>query len=84
MGRARVGSRGDRPDAGLVASTQLGLLVERMEDDLGAFLNRADDRVIADDDKLDEAIRRTVRQVAMDEVGKKPEVTVVVSRLMAD
>lgn len=59
-------------------------LVERMEDDLAEFLNRADDRVIADDDKLDEAIRRTVRQSAMDEVGKKPEVTVVVSRLMAE
>lgn len=59
-------------------------LVERMEDDLADFLNRVDDRVIADDDKLDEAIRRTVRQAAMDEVGKKPEVTVVVSRLMAE
>ena len=33
------------------------------------------------DDKMDEALRRIVRQVAMEEIGKKPEVTVVISRL---
>ena len=33
---------------------------------------------------LDEALRRIVRQVAMEEIGKKPEVTVVVSRLMSE
>jgi ribonuclease J len=37
-----------------------------------------------DDDRLDEAIRRIVRQVSMEEIGKKPEVTVVVSRLQAE
>jgi ribonuclease J len=36
---------------------------------------------LADDDKLEEAIRRVVRQVAMEEIGKKPEMTVVISRL---
>ena len=39
---------------------------------------------LRDDDKLDEALRRIARQVAMEEIGKKPEVTVVVSRLMAE
>ena len=34
-----------------------------------------------DDEKTEEAIRRIVRQVAVEEIGKKPEVTVVVSRL---
>ena len=32
----------------------------------------------------EEAVRRVVRQVAMEEVGKKPEVTVVVSRLTTE
>ena len=40
--------------------------------------------MLSDDDKLDEAVRRIVRQVAVEEIGKKPEVTVVVSRLQAD
>ena len=41
-------------------------------------------KVMADDGKLEEEIRRTVRQVAMEEIGKKPEVTVVISRLVAE
>jgi ribonuclease J len=40
--------------------------------------------VLRDDEKLDEAIRRIVRQVSIEEIGKKPEVTVVVSRLQAE
>jgi ribonuclease J len=36
---------------------------------------------LSNDDKLDEALRKIVRQVAMEEIGKKPEVVVVVSRL---
>ncbi|TKA96301.1 ribonuclease J [Cereibacter changlensis] len=57
-------------------------LAETLENQLGEFLSRAGAKVLRDDDKLDEAIRRIVRQVAMEEIGKKPEVTVVVSRLM--
>ena len=56
-------------------------LAEVIEDDLAEFLSRADGRTLGNDDKLDEALRRIVRQVAMEEVGRKPEVTVVVSRL---
>ena len=59
-------------------------LAETIESDLGEFLGRADDRIVRDDDKLDEAIRRIVRQVSMEEIGKKPEVTVVVSRLQTE
>ncbi|MBI1217704.1 MAG: MBL fold metallo-hydrolase [Rhodobacteraceae bacterium] len=59
------------------------LLAEVVEADLSEFLGRADTRLLANDDKMDEAVRRVVRQVAMEEVGKKPEVTVVVSRLLA-
>ncbi|MFZ0097525.1 MAG: hypothetical protein WAK98_03505, partial [Gemmobacter sp.] len=38
-------------------------------------------KVMRDDDKLEETVRRIIRQVAVEEIGKKPEVTVVVSRL---
>jgi len=59
-------------------------LTETLETELGEFLSRIEDRVLQDDEKLDEAIRRIVRQAAMEEIGKKPEVTVVVSRLQAE
>ena len=36
------------------------------------------------DKKLDEAIRKITRNVAMEEIGKKPEVKVIISRLAAD
>ncbi|WP_296761981.1 ribonuclease J [Sediminimonas sp.] len=56
-------------------------LVEVLEDDLARMLGQADARTLADDDKLEEAMRRTVRNSAQNEIGKKPEVTVVISRL---
>ncbi|MCL7465391.1 ribonuclease J [Phaeovulum sp. NW3] len=55
-----------------------------IEEELATFLERASAKVIANDAKMDEAIRRIVRQVTMEEIGKKPEVTVVVSRLIAE
>ncbi len=61
-----------------------GSLAEKIEIELTDFLDRADTRLLRDDDKLDEAIRRVVRQVAMEEIGKKPEMTVVVSRLATE
>ncbi len=59
-------------------------LDEMIETEIAEFLERAGAKVIASDEKLDEAIRRIVRQVTMEEIGKKPEVTLVVSRLIAD
>ncbi len=56
-------------------------LSDVMEHDLDQALQRADDKVILDDTKLDELMRRVARQSAMNEIGRKPEVTVVVSRL---
>lgn len=64
--------RGERP------------LSETMETDLDEVIGRLGRKVMADDDKLEEEIRRVVRQVAMEEIGKKPEVTVVISRLVAE
>lgn len=56
-------------------------LVEVLEEDLNQFLMRADAKTLRDDDKLEEAIRRIVRQTAKAEIGKKPEVTTVISRM---
>lgn len=71
MGLAAHG-RGDRP------------LAETIEGDLAEFIDRAGKRLLKDDAKLEEEIRKVVRQVAMEQIGKKPEVTVVISRLMAE
>ncbi len=59
-------------------------LAEVLEADLAAFIAAAGRKLMADDDKLEEALKRAVRQVAMEEIGKKPEVTVVISRLSAE
>ena len=56
-------------------------LVDILEEDLSQFIGRAGDATLTDDDKIEEGMRRVVRQTAMLEIGKKPEVTVIVSRL---
>ena len=57
---------------------------ETIEADLAQMLDNAGRKLLRDDAKLDDAIRKVVRQVSMEEIGKKPEVTVVVSRLAAE
>ncbi len=59
-------------------------LAETLEGELTEFLDKAGAKVLANDDKMDEMLRRIVRQVTMEEIGKKPEVTVVVSRLAVE
>lgn len=56
-------------------------LAAAMEAELTEMLNGAGRKVLRDEDKTEEAIRRVVRQVGVEEIGKKPEVTVVVSRM---
>ena len=56
-------------------------LVEVLEEDLDQFLRRADRKTLRDDDRLEEALRQVARTSAQSEIGKKPEVTVVISRL---
>ncbi len=56
-------------------------LAEVLERELTTWLDGPGAKLLRDDDRLDEGIRRVLRQVAVDEVGKKPEVTVVISRL---
>ncbi|MGY6547509.1 MAG: ribonuclease J [Roseinatronobacter sp.] len=60
------------------------MLNEVIEAELEDFISRAGHKIMADDDKLNEGLRRVVRQVVMEELGKKPEVTIVVSRLVGD
>ena len=71
MGLPPLG-RGERP------------LAETMEADLAEVIGRLGRKILANDDKLEEEIRKVIRQVAMEEIGKKPEVTVVISRLVAE
>ncbi|SDE47537.1 ribonuclease J [Ruegeria marina] len=56
-------------------------LVEVMEEDLNQFLMRSNQKTLRDDDRLEEALKRIARQTAQSELGKKPEVTVVISRM---
>jgi ribonuclease J len=59
-------------------------LAETLETDLTEFLESSGKKILTNDDKMEEALRRIVRQVSMEEIGKKPEVTVVISRLSTE
>ncbi|NDW52564.1 ribonuclease J [Aliiroseovarius sp. PrR006] len=56
-------------------------LVDVLEEDLGQFLMRASNKTLRDEDKLGDELKRIARKSTNDEIGRKPEVTVVVSRL---
>ncbi|WP_204114790.1 ribonuclease J [Shimia biformata] len=56
-------------------------LIEVLEEDLTQFLGRAKPKTLRDDDRLEEELRRIARNSCNSEIGKKPEVTVIVSRL---
>ncbi|OIP86667.1 MAG: MBL fold hydrolase [Rhodobacterales bacterium CG2_30_65_12] len=58
-------------------------LAEVLEEDLGQFLMRAGAKTLRDDAKIEEELVRVAKKTAQDEIGRKPEVTVVVSRLEA-
>lgn len=56
-------------------------LVEVLEEDLNQFMMRAGRKTLMDDKKLEDEMRRIARRSAQAEIGKKPEVTVIISRL---
>jgi ribonuclease J len=56
-------------------------LVDVLEEDLSQFLGRASPKTLRDDDDINEGLKRIARQTCLSEIGRKPEVTVVVSRL---
>ena len=57
-------------------------LVDALEEDLSQFIGRAGAKTLTDDDKLEQGLKKIARQTCLNEIGKKPEVTVIVSRLM--
>ena len=57
-------------------------LVDLLEEDLSQFIGRAGGKTRGDDDKMEQGFKRVVRQTCQAEIGKSPEVTVIVSRLM--
>ena len=56
-------------------------LAEVVEADLAQFLGRANDKTLRDDVKLEKELKNVARKSAQGEIGKKPEVIVIVSRL---
>ncbi|WP_066704064.1 ribonuclease J [Celeribacter ethanolicus] len=56
-------------------------LVDVLEEDVNQFLMRAKPKTLSDDDALEEEMRRIIRKTTLEEVGKKPEVQIVISRL---
>ena len=56
-------------------------LVDVLEEDLSQFMGRAGRKTLMDDSKLEEGLRRAARQSAQEEIGKRPEVSVIISRL---
>jgi len=56
-------------------------LADVLEDVLAEFMNRAGGKLLKNDQKIEEGLRRVARQSASNEIGKRPEVTVVITRL---
>jgi len=56
-------------------------LSDVIEAELASELERATRKVLGNDSKLTDLIKRRARSVCVDEIGKKPEVTTVISRL---
>ncbi|MDJ0995449.1 MAG: ribonuclease J [Dinoroseobacter sp.] len=59
-------------------------LQELIEYDVGQFLARAERKTVNDDGRLEEEVKRVVRHLCQSEIGKRPEVTVLISRLVAE
>ena len=56
-------------------------LIDCLEEDLGQLIGRVDPDVILNNDKLEEVLKRGARQTCKSEIGKKPEISVIISRL---
>ena len=55
--------------------------IDVLEEDLSQYIGRSSESVIQDDDKLENDIKRIAQQTALAEIGKKPEVSIIISRL---
>lgn len=58
-------------------------LIDAVEDAVAAVLGRADRRLLTSDEKLERELARAAKQAAFETIGRKPEVSVIVSRLEA-
>lgn len=56
-------------------------LIDVLEEDLSQYIGRSSPSIIQDDDKLEKDLKRIARQTALTEIGKKPEVSIIISRL---
>ena len=57
-------------------------LVDCLEEDLSQLIGRVEPDVLLDNERLEEVVRRGARHTCKSEIGKKPEVSVVISRLV--
>ena len=61
--------------------TSMEYLNDIIEGSINQSLQLMDPKTLVDDSKVEEQLRKIVRQISMSEIGKKPEVTILVSRL---
>ena len=57
-------------------------LVDCLEEDLSQLIGRIEPDVLLDNEQLEEVVRRGAKHTCKSEIGKKPEVSVVISRLV--
>ena len=57
-------------------------LVDCLEEDLSQLIGRIEPDVLLDNEQLEEVVRRGARHTCRSEIGKKPEVSVVISRIV--
>ena len=55
--------------------------IDLLEEDVSQYIGRSSPGIIQDDDRLEKEIKRIVRQTALAEIGKRPEVSTIISRL---
>jgi ribonuclease J len=56
-------------------------LADILEEDLSQYLGRAGPKTLRDDDAIEAGLIKTARQSCLSEIGKKPEVSVIISRI---
>ena len=55
--------------------------IDVLEEDLSQYIRRSSESIMQDDDKLENDIKRIAQKTALAEIGKKPEVSIIISRL---
>ena len=55
--------------------------IDVLEEDVSQYIGRSSNSIIQDDERLEKEIKRIVRQTALAEIGKRPEVSTIISRL---